>query len=57
MKLTGEDKKLLQELCLQNHVSFEKVSRLLETESEYEFKDRRTGIFNALRKTLDRKFK
>jgi hypothetical protein len=30
----------------------EKVIKLLETEQEYEFKDRRTGIYDALREIL-----
>lgn len=47
-----EDKKLLEELCRHHEVSFEKVSKLLETVHEYEFKDRRTGIYDVLRDIL-----
>ncbi len=52
MNLTEEDKKLLEELCGNHEVSFEKVITLLETVHEYELKDRRTGIFDALRDIL-----
>jgi hypothetical protein len=49
MTLTEEDKKLLTELCQQHDITLEKVLQLLNTVREYEFKDRRTGIYDALR--------
>lgn len=52
MLLSIEDKELLKELCLQHQVSYEKVVRLLDTVQDYEFKDRRTGIYDALRDIL-----
>lgn len=52
MKLMDEDKILLEELCRQHELSFEKVLKLLETVYEYEFKERRTGIYDALRDIL-----
>ncbi|PQP85506.1 DNA modification system-associated small protein [Paenibacillus sp. AR247] len=52
MNLSTDDKKLLQELCKQHIVSFEKVLKLLDTVQEYEFKERRTGIYDALRDVL-----
>ena len=52
MLLSIEDKELLKELCLQHQVSYEKVVRLLDTVQDYEFKDRRTGIHDALRDIL-----
>jgi len=52
MKLSTEDKTLLKELCAQHYVSYEKVLKLLDTVQEYEFKDRRTGIYDALRDVL-----
>ena len=52
MNLTEDDKYLLEELCRQNDVSFKKVLKLLDTVREYEFKDRRTGIYDALREIL-----
>ena len=52
MNLTTEDKRLLEELCQQHHVSVDKMIKLLDTVSEYEFKDRRTGIYDALRSIM-----
>jgi len=48
MKIKEEDREMLKELCRQYQVSDEKVLRLLETIREYEFKDRRTGVYDAL---------
>ncbi len=48
MKLKEEDKQLLKELCIQYNVSYEKMLRLLDTTKEFEFRDRRTGIYDAL---------
>ncbi len=55
MNLSTEDKRLLGELCEQHGVSQEKVLRLLDTVREYEFKDRRTGVYDALREILKSK--
>ncbi len=55
MKLPNDDKMLLEELCSQNEVDFEKVVKLLDTVREYEFKDRRSGIYEALREILKSK--
>lgn len=52
MNLSTEDKQLLEELCQQNSVSSEKVLKLLEAVRDYEFKDRRTGVYDALREIL-----
>jgi len=52
MKLTVEDKQLLDELCGQNGVSRDKVLKLLQTVYDYEFKERRTGVYDALREIL-----
>lgn len=48
MKLKEEDKQLLKELCIQYNVSYEKMLKLLDTTKEYEFKERRAGIYDAL---------
>lgn len=48
MKLKEEDKRLLKELCIQYDVSYEKMLKLLDTTKEYEFKERRAGIYDAL---------
>ena len=52
MNLSDEDKRLLQNLCEQQGVSHEKVLKLLEAIREYEFKDRRTGVYDVLREIL-----
>ncbi len=56
MKLSPEDRQLLDELCDQNQVRPEKVLKLLETVYEYEFKERRTGVYDALREILKSNF-
>jgi len=57
MNLSDQDKLLLEELCVQHDVNIEKVLKLLTTVREYEFKDRRTGIYNALRNIILEKSK
>lgn len=52
MNLTIDDKALLEELCRKHEVSFEKILKLLKTVRKYEFKDRRTGIYDALREII-----
>lgn len=56
MNLTNEDKTLLQDLCRQHEVNFYKVIKLLETVREHEFKDRRAGIYDALREIIKTNF-
>jgi hypothetical protein len=48
MKLKEEDKQLLKELCGQFSISYEKMIKLLDTTKEFEFKERRSGIYDAL---------
>lgn len=55
MKLSTEDTRLLEELCTQHGVSLEKVLKLLDAVREYEFKDRRTGVYDVLREILKSK--
>ncbi len=52
MKLSIEDKQLLEELCQQHGVDQEKVLKLLEAVRDYEFKERRTGVYDALKRIL-----
>ena len=52
MKLSKEDQRLLDDLCRQNNVNLAKVHKLLETVYDYEFKERRTGVYDALREIL-----
>jgi hypothetical protein len=56
MNLQPEDQQLLEELCQQQGVSAMKVLHLLKTVQEYEFKDRRTGIYAALRDVLNTRY-
>ncbi|MDD2598195.1 MAG: hypothetical protein PHO37_03070 [Kiritimatiellae bacterium] len=55
MNLTNEDNQLLRELCSQHEVSFDKVVKLLAAVREYEFKERRFGIYDTLREILKTK--
>lgn len=48
MKFKEEDKQLLKELCIQYNVSYEKMLKLLDTTKEFEFRERRAGIYDAL---------
>ncbi|PIP07413.1 MAG: hypothetical protein COX51_06755 [Syntrophobacteraceae bacterium CG23_combo_of_CG06-09_8_20_14_all_50_8] len=52
MKLSEEDQQMLGELCRENNVNLSKVFKLLETVYDYEFKERRTGVYDALREIL-----
>ncbi len=56
MNLPPEDHQILEELCQQHRVSAPKVLQLLKTEQEYQFKDRRTGIYPALRDVLNTRY-
>ena len=55
MNLSVEDSRMLAELCEQHGVSQEKVLKLLDAVREYEFRDRRTGVYDALREVLKSK--
>ena len=55
MNLSADDTKLLKKLCEHHGVSHEKVLKLLDTVRDYEFKDRRTGVYDALREVLKSK--
>jgi hypothetical protein len=52
MNLSTEDQQLLEELCREHQVSLDKVVKLLDTVREYEFKERRTGVYDALREIM-----
>ncbi len=52
MKLSLEDKRLLEELCAQHEVSSEKVLKMLDTVNDFESKERRTGVYDVLRDIL-----
>lgn len=46
------DKELLKELCTEYDISYEKVEKLLATIKEYQFKERRTGVYEALKEII-----
>lgn len=48
MKLKEEDEHLLKELCSQYSLAYEKILKLLITTKDFEFKERRSGIYDAL---------
>lgn len=50
--MNNTDQQLLKELCKQYDVSFDKVNRLLETVKEFQFRDRRTGIYEELKSII-----
>lgn len=56
MNLSHQDKELLAMLCSEHKVSYKKVIKLLDTIQEYELKDRRTGIYDAIRDVLKQSF-
>ena len=56
MNLTVEDERLLEELCEQHEISFDKVMKLLKTIREFEFRERRIGIYDALRAIIQTGF-
>ncbi len=57
MNLSNEDKQLLDELCTQNGVNRDKVLKLLRIVYDYGFKERRTGVYDALREILKPMFR
>ena len=52
MEKKQEDNELLKEMCTQYNVSYEKMLKLLATIKEYQFKDRRTGVYEALKEII-----
>lgn len=52
-----EDNDLLKSMCSQYNISLEKVEKLLAAVKEYQFKDRRTGVYDALKEIIKSDFK
>ena len=46
------DKELLQELCTQYNVGYDKIEKLLATVKDYQFKDNRRGVYDALKEII-----
>jgi hypothetical protein len=55
VELSIEDQRLLEDLCRQNGISYKKVQELLAVEQGFEFKERRTGIYEGLKEVLKTK--
>lgn len=56
MNLPPDDQQLLEELCQRHQVSAPKVLQLLKTVREYEFRERRNGVYAALRDVLNTRY-
>lgn len=52
MKLSFEDTVLLEELCSQYEVNFDKVKKLLDTVESYEFQENTSDIYDSLKDIL-----
>jgi len=52
MILNDDDKKILEKLCQESQIGFENVIKLIDTIKEYEFKERRQGIYDELREII-----
>jgi hypothetical protein len=49
---TAPDRELLAGLCTKHGVKIEVVEELLKVEKEYQFRDRRHGIYDRLREAV-----
>lgn len=52
MESNNTDNALLQQLCAQYDVKLEKVNQLLEIIKDYQFRDRRNGVYEALKEII-----
>lgn len=55
MKLSTEDQKILEELCVECGVDVQKVLKMLDIVKEHEFRERRAGIYESLKEVLKSK--
>lgn len=46
------DKELLQQLCTQYNIAYDKIEKLLATVKDYQFKDNRRGVYDALKEII-----
>ena len=55
--LAENDQKILSDICQKSNVSVEEILQMLRIEKDYQFKERRYGIYEKLEKVLkdDRK--
>jgi hypothetical protein len=55
MIINKEDRNTLDELCREYGVELDKILKLLSTVQEYELKDKRFGIYEALEEIIKQK--
>jgi hypothetical protein len=48
MNLSNEDRKLLRDMCQEHNVSFDKIIKLIDVNRQFQFKERRSGIYEAI---------
>lgn len=53
MKIQKNDRELLEQLCQKYNLSTEKVLRLLKVIKEYEYRDKRIGIYESLKEIIN----
>ncbi len=53
MKKNDDDLILLKDLCQKYELNFDKVEKLIEVTKEFEIKDTRNGIYNALKEIIE----
>jgi len=55
MRVSKEDEDVLISLCVEYRIDPEKVKQLLVTVQDYELKDKRFGIYDALEEIIKQK--
>lgn len=55
MRINNDDQNTLEQLCNEYGVGFDKLFRLLSTVQDYELKDKRFGIYDALEEIIKQK--
>ncbi len=51
--LSTNERRLLKEICVKYGVSLQMLEQLLSLEKEYQLKERRFGIYEKLRQTIE----
>lgn len=55
MRINNDDQNTLKRLCKEYGVEIDKLLKLLSTVQEYELKDKRFGIYDALEEIIKHK--
>lgn len=55
MRVSKEDEDILKSLCVEYRIDPEKVKQLLATVQDYDLKDKRFGIYDALEEIIKQK--